>query len=322
MRNFGVGRMALALWVVAVMSTLSTQAQETAAAATVPVRMTVTLGAVGDTAAMPTVNREDVVVTRGRRDRLKVTGWTAATGAHAALDLFLLIDDASTTQLGSQLDSLRSFINGQAASTAVGVGYMSNATVQIVQNLTTDHAAAARTVRLPRANTGAFGSPYLSAISLMNGWPAHPARRVIVMVTDGIDRARGGPRQRGIGPTNPDVTRASDVAQRTGTIIYALFFPGVGARSRNLWEATNGQNGLARLSDETGGEAFFLGLQAPVSFRPFLDGVQTALNNQYLLEFGAVPARRAGAQSVSVSTEVPSVEILSAESVWVPAASQ
>ena len=321
MKTYGLGRMAVAL-VVAFVSTLSAQAQEPASAATVPVRMTVTLSAVGDTAAMPTVNREDVVVTRGRRDRLKVTGWTAATGAHAGLDLFIAIDDASTTQLGSQLDSVRSFINAQAATTSVGVGYMRNATVEIVQNFTTDHAAAAKAVRLPRANAGAFGSPYLSVIDLMNRWTTHANRRVVVMVTDGIDRARGGPRSRGIGPTNPDVTRASDVAQRTGTIIFTLFFPGVGARSRNMWEAVNGQNGIARLSDETGGEAFFLGLQAPVSFGPFLDGVQTALNNQYLLEFRAVPGRRAGAQSVSVGTEIPTVEILSAESVWVPAASQ
>jgi len=322
-KNYGVGRIALALCLVAFLCSLSAQAQEAASAATVPVRMTVTLSALGDKATMPTVNREDVTVTPGRRgERLKVTGWTAATGAHAALDLFILIDDASTTALGSQLDSLRSFINAQPATTAVGVGYMSNATVQIVQNLTTDHAAAARVVRLPRANTGAFGSPFLSVVNLMNGWPAHPARRVIVMVTDGIDRARGGPRARGLGPTNPDVIRASDVAQRTGTIIYTIFHPGVGYRSRNLWEATNGQNGIARLSDESGGEAFFLGLQTPVSFGPFLDGVQTALNNQYLLEFRAVPGRRAGAQSVSVSTEVPGVEIISAETAWVPAANQ
>lgn len=322
MKTYGVGSIAFVLSVVAFLSTPPAQAQETASAATVPVRMTVTLSAVGDTATMPTVNREDVTVTRGRQDRLKVTGWTAATGEHAGLGLFILIDDASTTQLGSQLDSLRSFINGQAATTSVGVGYMRNATVQIVQNFTTDHAAAAQAVRLPRANAGAFGSPFLSVIDLMNRWTTHPDRRVVVMVTDGIDRARGGPRQRGIGPSNPDVLRASDVAQRTGTIIYTLYFPGVGARSRNLWEATNGQNGLARLSDETGGEAFFLGLQAPVSFTPFLDGVQTALNNQYLLDFRAVPGRRAGAQSVSVSTEVPGVEILSAETAWVPAASQ
>ena len=89
-----------------------------------------------------------------------------------------------------------------------------------------------------------------------------------------------------------------------------------------MWEATSGQNRIARLFDETGGEAFFLGLQTPVSFGPFLDGVQTALNNQYLLKFRAVPSRRAGARSVSVSTEVPDVEILSAEIVWVPAAAQ
>lgn len=322
MKNYGIRRIALALCVIAFLCTLSVQAEESAApaaaAGTVPVRMTVTLSGVGD-GAMPTVSRDDVIVTRGRGNRLKVTGWTPATGENAGLDLFILIDDASTTQLGSQLDALRSFVNAQDAKTSVGVGYMRNATVNIVQNFTTDHAAAARSLRLPVGNTGAFGSPFLSAISLMNGWPAHPNRRVIVMVTDGIDRARGGPRDRGIGPTNPDVIRASDVAQRTGTIIYTLFFPGVGYRSRNMWEATNGQNGISRLSDETGGEAFFLGLQAPVSFAPFLDGVQAALRNQYLLEFRAVPGRRAGLQSVSVGTEVSGVEIMSAGSVWVPA---
>ena len=63
-----------------------------------------------------------------------------------------------------------------------------------------------------------------------------------------------------------------------------------------MWEATSGQNRIARLFDETGGEAFFLGLQTPVSFGPFLDGVQTALNNQYLLKFraGRVAERERG----------------------------
>ena len=59
-----------------------------------------------------------------------------------------------------------------------------------------------------------------------------------------------------------------------------------------------------------------------MSFGPFLDGLQTMLNNQYLLEFRAVPGRPAGERSIAVSTEVPGVEILSAEIVWLPAASQ
>jgi hypothetical protein len=312
-----IGRNALVLFVVALLGALSALAQEKSDTGTVPVRMTVTLSVVGDR-RMPDVKIEDVSVQQ-RRNRLQVTGWTPARGDRAGLDLFILIDDASDTSLGSQLNELRTFINAQAPSTNVGVGYMRNATVQIVQNFTTDHAAAASSVRLPLGNTGSFGSPYLSVIDLMNRWPEHPNRRVIVMITDGIDRARGGPRSRGLG-TFPDVNRASDVGQRTGTIINTIYAPGVGFRTRNFWEATNGQNGIAKLSDETGGESFFLGLQSAVSFRPYLDSIQTSLSNQFILEFRAVPGRRAGLQSVSLGTEVAGVELVSADGVWVPAA--
>ena len=121
--------------------------------------------------------------------------------------------------------------------------------------------------------------------------------------------------------TDPDVNSASSVAQRTGTIIQSIYFPGVGHFQRNFWEATNGQNGISRLSEESGGESFFLGLQTPVSFSPWLDSIQRILENQAILEFAAVPNRRAGLQNVDLSTEIPGVELMSARSVWVPAAS-
>ena len=318
MKRYFSGRSVLVFLVGACLSVLSAYAQQEAAAAgTVPVRMTVTLSIVGDR-TMPEVTKPDVQVRRGRNP-LTVTGWAPATGDRAGLDLFLLIDDASDRSLGSQLNELRDFINAQGPATSVGVGYMRNATVQIAQNFTTDHALAANALRLPLGNPGSFGSPYLSAVDLMNRWPAHQNRRALVMVTDGIDRARGGARSRSLG-TPTDVTRASDVAQRTGTIIYTIFAPGVGFQSRNFWEATTGQNGIARLSDETGGESFFLGLQPAVSFKPHLDNVQRSLSNQYLLEFRGQPGRRAGAQSVNISTEVTGVEIIAADSAWVPAA--
>ena len=317
MNNYSIGRKALLVFVAVLFGALLAPAQESADGGSVARRMTVTVSMIGNQSP-PELKREDVNVQQGRT-HLQVTGWNAARGDRAGLELFLLIDDASDTSLGSQLNELRAFINAQAPTTAVGVGYMRNATIQIVQNFTADHAAAAGSLRLPMGNTGAFGSPYLSLISLLNGWPEHPNRRVVVMVTDGIDRARGGARSRGLG-TFPDVIRASDVAQRTGTIVYTVYAPGVGFRSRNFWEATNGQNGIARLSDETGGESFFLGLQSAVSFRPFLASIQTSLNNQYILEFRAIPGRRAGLQSVSVGTEVSGVELISADGVWVPAA--
>jgi hypothetical protein len=174
---------------------------------------------------------------------------------------------------------------------------------------------------LPLGNAGAFGSPYLSANNLMNRWPQHANRRALVLITDGIDRARRTSNNRGLN-TIPDATTTANIAMRTGTLIYALYTPGVGHFHRNFWEATNGQNAIARLSDQTGGEAFFLGLQAPVSFRPFLDRLQTSLDNQFLLEFAARPDRRAGLRSFNISTEVAGVELISAESGWVPAAGE
>jgi hypothetical protein len=110
------------------------------------VKMTVT-ASVADGKRTPDINPEDVVVLRGKQ-RLRVTGPVPAQGAHAGLDLFILIDDASTSSLGAQLDDLRKFINAQPSTTAVGVGYMRNATVQVAQDLTIDHAKAASALRL------------------------------------------------------------------------------------------------------------------------------------------------------------------------------
>lgn len=62
------------------------------------------------------------MIVRQGKNRLRVTGWTPARGENAGMDLFILIDDACDTSLGSQLDDLRSFINRQPPTTSVGVG--------------------------------------------------------------------------------------------------------------------------------------------------------------------------------------------------------
>src|ERR1700740_2927399 len=64
----------------------------------------------------PVINREDVMVFEGR-DRDAVTDWVPAQGDHAALDLFVMLDDGSNVTLGNQLEDIRHFILGQPAST-------------------------------------------------------------------------------------------------------------------------------------------------------------------------------------------------------------
>jgi hypothetical protein len=285
---------------------------------TVPVKMTVTMD-VEEGKRVPEVTPEDVIVKQGK-SRLRVTDWVPATGDRAGLDLFILIDDSSESSLGLQYKDLRDFINAQPPTTSVAVGYTRDATVQIEQNFTLDHAAAAKALRLPLGMTQAFRNPYLSLVDLMKRWPEHPNRREVIMVTDGIDRFRGGSRFYGLSPVSPDVDTASVVAQRTGTIIHTIYFPGVGRLHHNFWEVTNGQNGISKLSEGTGGESFFLGTVAPVSIKPYLDQIQRILDNQYLLTFEATPNKKEGLRPVTLTTEVAGVELASADGVWVPAA--
>jgi len=248
-----------------------------------------------------------------------VTEWVPARGDRAGLDLFILIDDASDSSLGSHLGELRNFINAQPSTTIVGVGYMQNSIVAIAQNFTSDHAAAAKALRLPLGRPCAFGSAYLSVIDLMKRWPESQNRREVIMVTDGIDRARRGVRWPGL-TINPDVDSAGEVAMRTGTMIHTIYTPGVGHMRRNYWEANNGQLGIAELSDMTGGESYFMGLEHPVSFAPYLDDLQRTLDNQYLLSFSTKPGKKAGLQYVDLNTEVAGVEFAASDAVWVIAA--
>jgi hypothetical protein len=280
----------------------------------VPVRMTVTVN-VDKGKRMPQIDMKDVSVKKNK-EQLQVTEWVPAQGDHAGLELFFLIDDASISTLGNQLKDLSDFFNAQPATTAIGVGYARNATVEIRQEFTTDHALAAKALRLPLTNVGAFGSPYLSVTDLMKRWPASSNRREVVLVTDGIDRANRGRNAL----VNPDVDTAARVTQETGTIIHTLYFPGVGHWRRNFWEANSGQNGIAKLADVTGGESFFLGVQTPVSFSPYLDQLQRILDNQYLMTVSAKPGKKAALQYVTVTTEVAGVDFSTPDAIWVPAA--
>jgi hypothetical protein len=308
----------ISLFLLLVLSLVPSYAQSGSSTTTTPVQMTVTLRVQGENKRMPEVNREDIIVRQGK-DRLEVTSWTPIGGERSPLDLFILIDDAARQTVSLQFGDLRQFIHSLPPTTSVGVGYMRNGTVQIAQDLTTDHRRAADALRLPLGSPGVYGSPYLSAIDLMNRWPDTQNRREIVMITDGIDRLHGWSHRRGFGPISPDVDSASAVAQRTGTLIHGIYTRGVGWRGSNFWQVATGQNAMAKLADATGGESFFLGIQQPVTFRPYLDRLQNSQGNRYRLEFDAVAGKKPGLQTVKLTTEIAGVELDSADSVWVAA---
>lgn len=280
----------------------------------VATKMTVTAN-FDDRKLAPQIAKENVFVNKGK-ERLPVADWVAARGDHAGLELFILIDDASESSVGIQFGDLRDFIRAQPATTSIGVGYARNGVVEIRQNFTTDRELASQALRLPLGYPGAYGSVYLSVTDLMKRWPDTPNRREVLMITDGIDRAH---RSRNA-LLNPDIDTAAAVAQRTGTMIHSIYYPGTRHFHRHFWYVTSGQNGLAKLSELTGGEAFFIGWPAPVSFSPYLNQLQKILDNQYLLTFHATPGKKSGLQYVNVSTNVAGVDLGNPNAVWVPAA--
>jgi hypothetical protein len=261
---------------------------------------------------VPAIQKEDVMVYQGR-DRVKTVDWIPLQGDRAALELFLLLDDAAGSSLGSQLEDLRKFINSQPAATRIGVGYMRDGTVQIVQNLTEDHNQAAKSLRLPIGIAGVNASPYFSVSDLIKRWPEAPVRREIVMISDGIDRYGPG------GSSDPYVDEAVEQAQKAGIVIFSIYTPGAGHFGHTFWRINWGQNYLSQLSDETGGESYYLGSEAPVSFSPYLDDLGRRLLHQYLLTFLAKPVKKAEMQSVKLRTEVSNAELVAADRVYVPA---
>jgi hypothetical protein len=275
----------------------------------VPVQMVVTVEARHAT-EVPSLKSEDFLAYRGH-ERLRVTDVVPLQGEHAALELFLLIDDASSSSLGSQIGDLRKFVEAQPATTAIGIGYMRNGTFSVVQNFTGDHAGAAQTVRLPFSSGGV--SPWLSLSDLIKRWPGNLSRRAVVLVSSGFD-SLGGP-----GPTNPYLDTAIENAQRDGVVIYAIYTPGAGHTGHSFWRTNLAQSHLAQIAEETGGEAYMLGFGPPVSFEPYLSDVTERMTHQYRVTFLATPGAKGEFQNIGFSTEVPNAELVAAARVWVPA---
>ena len=251
---------------------------------------------------------DDVVVTQNKR-RAQVTGFEPVRSQNG-LQLWILIDDGDTTALGAQLADLRKFVLAQAPAVEIGIGYMRNGMVQNAQALTTDHEAAAKALRLPLGMAGISSSPYLALEELIKKWPAGNVPREVLMVTSGIDPYY-------VGPDNPYVNAAIHSAQRAGVIVYSIYYGGAGRWGHNYRLLFWGQNYLGQLSEETGGNLYWLGTVNPVSLAPYLDDLRERLSGQYLLTFVAQPENKPGLQQVKIKAEPPHVKISGPSRVYV-----
>lgn len=122
---------------------------------------------------------------------------------------------------------------------------------------------------------------------------------------------------------NPYAETALRDAQCAGVVVYSIYTPAAGHFGHSYYRSYWGQNYLSQISEESGGESFYLlGPQAPVSFAPYLKKMDSELGAQFLMEFSAMPQKKAGLEPVKITSEIHAVDFLHADRVCVPASAQ
>jgi hypothetical protein len=258
-------------------------------------------------AAPPSVARDDVQLTINN-ERKQVASWTKANELYLAI----LIDDSLRSDAALQWDDLKSFIMAQPSTSHIALAYASNGTVFIAQNFTTDHALVAKTLRIPRGEIAAGSSPYLSVEDWIKRWPGTGTRRSLLLVSSGIDFFRGG-----FGPIYPDVDPTIELAEKGNINIWSIYYPSAGRVGHFFYLVDKAQLNLSKLSLETGGESYYLGFTAPVSFKPYLDELQMHLNNQYLLSFAGEGGAKGKFVSPRLKTELSGLDFMHANQTYI-----
>ena len=133
------------------------------------------------------------------------------------------------------------------------------------------------------------------------------------MVSDGTDPYYGGH-----DTSDPYLQAAVDDAQKAGIVVSAIYSPGAGHFGHSYWQTYWGQLYLAQITESTGGEGYGIGFAGPpVSFSPYLDDLGRRLAHQYFLTFLAKPPKKATWVRIKLRSEVSSVDLVSADKVWV-----
>jgi hypothetical protein len=224
-------------------------------AATVPVQMLVSVAHYHSDQS-PTLRRDDLIVTL-HDEPVPVTNLTPLRGDRGGLQLFLLVDNCSNWEPGSQFEELHRFILSQPSATAVGVANIQDGRLQVVENPTRDHERAAKALN---THSGCkSSSPFAALAKLIRDWPRSRSRRAVLLISNGVDPA--AMEQMPV----PSAQTAIEASQRAGVTLYAIYHPSAAYRTAASSGQRLGQIQLAHVAVETGGEAYFSGL-GPLPF--------------------------------------------------------
>lgn len=197
------------------------------------------------------------------------------------LNLAVLIQDDLVSQVGNELGVTRDFIRSLPQGSKVMVGYITTGTLQVRQPFTTDLEKAAQSLRIPigSRSSSAF-NPYVEVIEALKKFDSDGTNsNALLLISDGLDTSRGFD-STAAGHTL-DIERAISEANKRRVSIFSFYAPSVGLTSHSRLAASYGQSSLNRVSNETGGKAFFQGTTGFVTFDSYFSRLRETLNRQY-----------------------------------------
>ena len=204
----------------------------------------------------------------------------ASARVRVPLNLAVLIQDDLVSRVGNELKVTGEFIRSLPAGSRVMVGYVRAGSLQVRQSFTDDLEAASKSLRIPAGTTAV--SPYNPYVEVREALKLFPEggsnRNALLLVSDGLDASRGFDFSSSV--NSIDLDRAVREAKRREVAVYSFYAPSVGLTSYNRQAVSFGQSALNRLSEETGGRAFFQGTSF-VTFNAYFERLSRTLNEQH-----------------------------------------
>jgi len=236
-----------------------------------------------DDATAPSLSLQTLAIKVNGKDST-ITNLTPLRGQNDRTELVVLIDSGARASLGTQLSEITNFVKTLPPQTKVSIAWMVNGAAQLATPLTTDCQEALKGVHVPSGFPGGNASPYFCLSSLAKSWPSNDrsARRVVVMITDGIDYYN--PRY---DPEDPYMQAAITDSVRSGLVVYSIYWQNRGRIDRSMFGTDAGQNLLTEVTQATGGYSYWQGYGNPVSFQPYFKDLDRRLENQYEVAFTA-----------------------------------
>lgn len=262
--------------------------------------------------AQANVSQQDLQVKVDGKDAT-ITNWMPLRGQNDQLEVVVMLDAGARTSLATQFGDIQNFLKTLPPDAKAALAYMEYGTAHMVSPLTTDRSAVLKGLQIPSGFPGENASAYICLSDLAKHWPSgdRAARRVVVMISDGVDYYDPH-----YDPQDPYMQAAITDSVRAGLVVYSIYWQNSGRFDRTMWANNAGQNLLMQVTQATGGESYWEGMGNPVSFKPFFKDIDRRLQNQYEVAFTA-SVNKPGVESMKVKVNAGDTKVAAPQQVYV-----